>query len=270
MRSSAWLMFGVLALQGCMPPAGMGGMAERNRGNLVPVEADQKLRPMHGLRFDLELARRHLDTLVLQGAELCFPATVAQARDRDVRITRELAGGLDFDAANDLIVQRQNLERLQRQLDYARANDSCNRQPGTGDKPLDNLGKRLDDLLNSDDQFLLGSAELDPKYVGRLAEAAALLRENTHYSLRVVGFADPAREKGMSVNLPMERARQISRYLQVMGIAPERIDVDAVNSDNPYFSGSGGGKRLVNRKVGVDLIETGKKPVDPSQFRPVK
>lgn len=268
----AWLAFGAMALQGCVgwPPAGTGGMAEHNRGDLVPVEADQELSQKQGLRMDLDLARRHLDTLVLQGADLCFPATVAQARDRDARITRELAGGLQFDAANDLIVQRQNLERLQRQLDYARTHNACNRNPETSAKPQNPIGKRLDELLNSDDQFLLASAELDPKYVGRLAEAAALLRENPQYNLRVVGFADPAREKGVSVNLPMDRARQVSRYLQVMGIAPERIDVDAVHGDNPYFSGSGSGKRLMNRKVGVDLIENDKRPVDPSQFRPVK
>ncbi len=107
------------------PPSGQGGMAEHIPRSLRTVEANKQLGPEHGLRFDLELTARHLDMLVLEGAELCFPATVVQAKERENRIRRELDGKLDYAAANDILIQRQVLTRLERQLDYVTAHDVC-------------------------------------------------------------------------------------------------------------------------------------------------
>ncbi len=107
------------------PPSGQGGMAEHIPRSLRTVEADNRLGPEHGLRFDLELTARHLDMLVLEGAELCFPATVVQSKERENRIRRELDGKLDYAAANDILIQRQVLTRLERQLDYVTAHDVC-------------------------------------------------------------------------------------------------------------------------------------------------
>ncbi len=109
------------------PAAGAGGMAE-----LRPPA-----RPVSGSWFGhvdpawqaLDQQRRqtdcHLEALVLQGAELCLPAHVVAARDRQRRIVRALYGGLPLDAANDLIILRERLAELQRRLDYIQANGAC-------------------------------------------------------------------------------------------------------------------------------------------------
>jgi len=272
------------SLTGCAgwPPDGRGGMAEHHMGTLPPVMPDQPLGPEHGLRFELELVRQHLDILVLEGAELCFPATVIQAKQRQNRITRELQGDLDFDAANDLVIQRKLLARLERQLDYVKQQSICiipvsnnlyeNNEISNPDEndseellstkvnPIipGNIGKQIYELLNTDNQFAFGSSELNPKYIVRLAEAAQLLNNHPDYHLEITGHADVIGDKQHNVKLSLARAKQVGRYLKIMGLAPERIEFDAVGSDNPLFDGKESHIRLVNRRVSIELIDSNK------------
>jgi len=251
------LMVSFLGVTGCTswPPQGHGGMAEHHQGALTPVMPDQPLGPEHGLRFELELVRRHLDILVMEGAELCFPATVLQAKQRQDRITRELHGELDFDAANDLIVQRKLLARLERQLDYVRRQSVCTFPMVEGQIKPGDLGKRIYDLLNSDNQFAFDSSEINPKYVVRLAEAVQLLNHQPGYHLQITGHADALGKKTHNKKLSLERAKKVGRYLQILGLSPARFQCDAVGSDNPLFDGKESQVRLVNRRVSIELIE---------------
>jgi outer membrane protein OmpA-like peptidoglycan-associated protein len=255
---------GALFLSGCStmnwPDQGSGGMAELSLGSLVTVQADQPLNPEHGLRFDMELAARHLDTLVMEGAELCFPATVVQLRLRQQRIAREIQGGLTHDAANDILVQRQMLARLERQLDTVQQADVCVIPTIAGETTPGATAKRIDELLNSDNQFAFDSHELNPKYVGRLAEAAALLRDAPHYHIEITGHADSLGSVSRNRSLSLDRANQVSRYLAIMGIPPERIKVAAAGSDSPLFIGDAPEQRLVNRRVSISLIEVANDP----------
>lgn len=246
-----------LSLGGCASwaPQGHGGMAEHHQQTLSPVMSDEPLGPEHGLRFDLELTSRHLDILVLEGAELCFPATVVQAKQRQNRISRELQGDLNFDAANDLIVQRNLLARLERQLDYVRQQDVCILTTTEGESKPGETSKQIAELLNADNQFALDSSEINPKYVGRLAEAVHLLRDLPQYNLLITGHADATGELNHNQTLSMARAEQVGRYLQILGLAVKRIQFDAVGSNDPLFEGAESHVRLVNRRVSIELIE---------------
>lgn len=254
---TGFIITGLFGVSGCTswPAEGKGGMAEHHQQMFNSIMPDQPLGPEHGLRFELDLGRRHLDVLILEGAELCFPATVVQARRRQDRITRELFGGLDFDAANDLIVQRKLLERLERQLDYVKQQGVCTLPITQGQKTPADLSQRIYDLLNVDNQFAFDSAELNPKYVGRLAEAALLLRDQPGYNLRITGHADATGEKEYNLKLSLERAKMVGRYLQVLGLTPGRIQFDAVGSESPLFDNQEAHYRLVNRRVSIELIE---------------
>jgi len=254
---STLILLGSLGVSGCVswPDKGHGGMAEYTLGKLSPVMPDQPLGPEHGLRFELDLVQRHLDVLVLEGAELCFPATVVQARERQGRIARQLQGGLDFDAANDLIVQRKLLARLERQLDYVKQDKLCTLPATVGQERPGETGKHIHELLNTDNQFAFDSPELNPKYVGRLAEAAQLLRDQPAYQLRITGHADSLGEKKHNQELSLARARKVGRYLQIFGLDPQRIQFDAVGADSPLFDGNQPHIRLTNRRVSIELIE---------------
>jgi len=124
----------VMILNGCsyLPIAGSGGMAELKQR--ADIEARRPLGPEDGILFELDLARKHLDMLVLQGAELCFPASVAQARTRETRITRALHGGLEADGRNDLYEQQQFLTQIERKMENTNVRDGCTNE-FTAEKP---------------------------------------------------------------------------------------------------------------------------------------
>jgi len=232
-------------------------MAEHYQGTLTPVMPGQPLGPEHGLRFDLDLARQHLDILILEGAELCFPATVIQARQRQNDITRELYGNLDFDAANNLIVQRKLLARLERQLDYVKQQNVCILPITEGQEKPGDIGKRIYDLLNGDNQFSSDSPELDPKYVGQLAEAAQLLRNQPSYHLHIIGHPGTLGKPEYNRKLSLQRAKKVGRYLQVMGLPTDRILIDVVGSDHPLLADDDKQTHTqrINRRVSIELIE---------------
>ena len=245
------------------PSHGAGGFAEHHLDTYIPVESNHALRAGHGLRFDFELLRRQLDILVMEGASYCFPASVVKSREMEQRIARELQGGLFHDAANDLLIQRAALARLERQLDavhgvcqppidIAKAAQGDHRQ---AEHNRDALSLTLHKLLNSDNQFAVDSYQLNPKYVIRLAEAAAMLREHKQFSLRVIGHADFHGEADYNVDLSLQRAQQVARYLHVMGVEAERIHSEALGESSPLFDGTEAHVRLVNRRVTIEIID---------------
>jgi outer membrane protein OmpA-like peptidoglycan-associated protein len=240
------------------PAQGAGGLAELFSSSAdTGVRSDGPLGVEDGSTFELDLVRRHLDVLVLEGAELCFPATVVQAKQREARIAREIEGGLALDAVNDIVVQRQLLARLERQLDYARSHDVCVVAIDAGESRPGDIAARVNELLNVDNQFAVDSFELNPKYVAHLGEAASLLTAHPGYGLRIVGHADASVEADPSKRLSLARAEQVRRYLQIMGIAEARMQVAAVGNDDPLFAGNSAATRLTNRRVSVELVELG-------------
>ncbi len=140
--AARWLGIGALivcCVAACTwwPPGGSGGMAERFRpdrprctGCLRPPDPTWR-----ELDTQRQLAAGQLERLVLRGAEWCLPGHVAAARDLQVRIVRELYGGLPMDAADDLIIARAGLAELERRLDYVQGAGACT-SPATAGTPL--------------------------------------------------------------------------------------------------------------------------------------
>ncbi|MFZ5838541.1 MAG: OmpA family protein, partial [Pseudomonadota bacterium] len=109
------LAVSMTAVVGCSsyPEEGRGGLGENYiQSNFTPVMPDEPLGPEHGLRFDWQLTKLQLDSLIREGARWCFPAAVVQALEKQNRIARELEGGLLLDAANDIVIQRKRLNEL--------------------------------------------------------------------------------------------------------------------------------------------------------------
>ena len=230
-------------------------MAEHRLENLLENDYSKFVVPEDGLSFELDLLARHLDILVLEGAELCFPATVVQAKSLESRIARQIKGNLTFDASNDILIQRKLLNRLERQLDYVTKHNVCKlpivkRQDTPGD-----LGKRIYDLLNADNQFAFGSSQINPKYMGRLAEAANMLKDYPTYHLKITGHTDSMGSKEQNETLSHNRADMVARYLMIFGLSAQRINIDSVADSQPFVPGSDPTIRLTNRRVTIQVIE---------------
>ncbi|CAH6926996.1 Outer membrane protein SypB [Vibrio chagasii] len=256
------LSLSVLVL-GCTsyPEHGTGGLAESydsmnyQNSDFSPVMPDEPLGPEHGLRFDWQLAKLHLDALIQEGARWCFPAAVVQAIEKQNRIARELQGGLLLDAANDLIIQRKRLNELELQLDYVTSQARCEPPKNENQFRMQlSIIQQLYDLLNVDNQFAHNSIEVNPKYMGKLAEASYILKDNKSLELIVTGHSDATGSEEYNDKLALGRAQQVERYLTIFGLSPSRIKAVSVGETVPLFEGESEGTRLTNRRVSIEVI----------------
>ncbi len=243
------------------PEHGTGGLAESydsmnyQNSDFSPIMPDEPLGPEHGLRFDWQLAKLHLDALIQEGARWCFPAAVVQAIEKQNRIARELRGGLLLDAANDLIIQRKRLNELELQLDYVTSQARCEAPKNENQFRMQlSIIQQLYDLLNVDNQFAHNSIEVNPKYMGKLAEASYILKENKSLELIVTGHADATGSEEYNDELALGRAKQVERYLSIFGLSPSRIKAVSVGQTVPLFEGESEGTRLTNRRVSIEVI----------------
>lgn len=256
------LSLSVLVL-GCTsyPEQGTGGLAESfdslnyQNSDFSPVMPDEPLGPEHGLRFDWQLAKLHLDALIQEGARWCFPAAVVQAIQKQNRIARELQGGLLLDAANDLVIQRKRLNELEVQLDYVTSQARCEPPKNENQFRMQlSVIQQLYELLNVDNQFATDSIEVNPKYMGKLAEASSILKENKSLDLIVTGHADATGSEEYNDKLALGRAKQVERYLTIFGLSPQRIKAVSVGETVPLFEGESDGTLLTNRRVSIEII----------------
>lgn len=255
----------VVGMFGCSsfdyPDHGKGGLAENYQDVSIenyqfsPVMPDEPLGPEHGLRFDWQLTKLHLDALIQEGARWCFPAAVVQALEKQSRIARELEGGLLLDAANDLVIQRRRLNQLEQQLDYVLSQTTCTPPDDIEALRSDlNVVAEIYALLNIDNQFAVDSAEINPKYMGHLAEAAYILRDHPNLTLVVTGHADVTGSPDYNQKLAQARAEQVKRYLTVFGITSERVTTKSVGDSLPLYEGETPAVRLTNRRVSIEVI----------------
>ncbi|CAH6988862.1 Outer membrane protein SypB [Vibrio chagasii] len=256
------LSLSVLVL-GCTsyPEHGTGGLAESydsmnyQNSDFSPVMPDEPLGPEHGLRFDWQLAKLHLDALIQEGARWCFPAAVVQAIEKQNRIARELQGGLLLDAANDLVIQRKRLNELELQLDYVTSQARCEPPKNENQFRMQlSIIQQLYDLLNVDNQFAHNSIEVNPKYMGKLAEASYILKDNKSLELIVTGHSDATGSEEYNDKLALGRAQQVERYLTIFGLSPSRIKAVSVGETVPLYEGESEGTRLTNRRVSIEVI----------------
>ncbi|MCZ4309595.1 OmpA family protein [Vibrio atlanticus] len=263
LKSYIALSLSALVLGGCTsyPEQGTGGLAESydsinyQNSDFSPVMPDEPLGPEHGLRFDWQLAKLHLDALIQEGARWCFPAAVVQAIEKQNRIARELQGGLLLDAANDLVIQRKRLNELEVQLDYVTSQARCEPPKNENQFRMQlSVIEQLYDLLNVDNQFAENSTEVNPKYMGRLAEATTLLKEHKSLDLVVTGHADSTGTEEYNDDLALGRAKQVERYLTIFGLGAQRIKAVSVGETVPLFEGESDGTRLTNRRVSIEVI----------------
>ncbi|BCN24118.1 membrane protein [Vibrio alfacsensis] len=258
-RVGSLLIASMLFNMGCVsyPEQGQGGLGEyTTMADFSPILPDEPLGPEHGLRFDWQLARLQLDSLIREGAEWCFPAAVIQAKTKENRIARELEGNLLLDAANDLVILRKNLSQLEHQLDYVTREARCEppNQQTIGAEIA--IIEQLVSLLNVDNQFAIDSTEINPKYMGNLAEAANLLKQHRQLNLNVTGHADATGDAEYNQQLAMGRAKQVERYLTIFGLMPSRIHTHSVGESLPLFEGNSSAVKLTNRRVSIDIVST--------------
>ena len=251
------------------PAHGQGGLAEHTAAPLYPIEIPAVVNPHHdntltveqGLRLDSDNTRQQLDTLVLQGGNICFPAAVYRLNLRQIRIERQLTGGLSADAAIDVLIQRKALDQLRQQLAQVNPAVTCALpQLSDAEKQQQTL-ERISLLLNADNQFAIDSAAINPKYAARLAKAAQQLQPLNQIKLTITGHTDINGTQTHNQQLAAQRAQAVASFLTAMGIELKRLTITAAASEQPYSQALGPEHRLVNRRVLITLTQAANQAV---------
>lgn len=240
------------------PAPGKGGFAEHSAQPLYPSEPSFKnkeevIASHRTIRIDAEVARNHLDTLMLAGASRCFPASVHTLKLRQARIERELAGGLAADAAIHLITQRNELAVLRDQVRLANSTYDCAVDQNDLATSHFQLHK-AQQLLNSDNQFAVDSPALNPKYSQNIRKALALLTPFDHIQFLITGHTDSQGTDARNWPLANERAKNVAHYLMEQGVNFDAITLHAKATTEPLSLQPGDEHLLVNRRVTIQII----------------
>ncbi|WP_432452624.1 MULTISPECIES: OmpA family protein [unclassified Agarivorans] len=258
------IVIGLLLLigSGCSswPKQGRGGFAEHQLSILAWLDGSSgslqqsEIGPEHGLQFESILTKHQLDLLVLEGAELCFPASVAQARSQQQRIIRELEGGLTLDAANDLEIQQHFLAMLEQRLDRVLQSGAC-QTDSFGQIQSSRLMVSISDALNSNNQFAFDSSELTPAYRDQLSRLTPIIVASK-LSLMITGHSDSKGDQAYKQDLSLARAQRVADYMVELGMPQSLIKLQAAADSQPYFTGDSDEVRHSNRRVTVSLIDS--------------
>ncbi|RKF18777.1 OmpA family protein [Alginatibacterium sediminis] len=246
-----------IGLSGCTTWAepGKGGFAENELDLLAWVDMgpEKQLGPEHGMLFQSTLLKHQLEILVLEGAELCFPASVSQARLQEQRIFREIEGGLGLDAANDIEIQQRFLNMLEQRLQRALDGSAC-RIDGLPQLNASALVLALDALVNSNNQFAYDSSDLSPAYQDQLQKVAPLLIASS-LAITITGHSDSKGDEAYKQKLSTKRAENVASYLAKQGLVSEQMTVLGIADNAPYLAGDEQAVRLSNRRVTISFLE---------------
>ena len=132
-----------------------------------------------------------------------------------------------------------------------------------GDRPFDEVGSALEDSSVQGEElppppvkieledvfFAYDQYELDAEDRAVLARNARLLREHPQLRVLVEGHCDERGTAQYNMALGEKRAKEVARYLQNLGIAPDRIDTVSYGKERPFAVGSGEAVWSQNRRA---------------------
>lgn len=247
---------------------GQGGAAEDLPASVFIDPESEERQIVHELRQDFDYNRQYLEVLILRGAQRCFPASVYSASFKENRVARELAGGLIDDAETSLLNLRLDLQQLEQKLEDVTNAESCWQQEAEtmpASMSADEVGQpaydemRILALMNADNQFALGSYQVNPKYEQNLAEACNALREIPRFELRITGHADASGSREQNILLSSNRAMTVVHLFTDCGIDAGRIKLAFEGDRQPKYGGRSPEIDLVNRRVSIELEVSGQR-----------
>ncbi|MCB1803535.1 MAG: OmpA family protein, partial [Gammaproteobacteria bacterium] len=111
--------------------------------------------------------------------------------------------------------------------------------------------------LSSDVLFEFDKYDIRPEFTDELDAAADLLKANPDVTVRIDGHTDSIGTEEYNQGLSERRANAVADYLAKAGIARDRMTVAGFGESQPIASNDTPEGRAQNRRVDIDLIQTG-------------
>lgn len=246
-----------MMLAGCStwPDEGKGGWAEKYNQATQEIELDWYHQQPEQLRNEYDHVVLKLDLLKSRGIKACMPAKLYNAELMLNRIKRELTAYMYEDAESDLLVFYHQLNQLDNHFERLNRETQCGvaKQDHSSVEPV---LKRVEELLNSDNQFAVDSFEITPKYMTRIAQAAELMKLTTQSQILLVGHTDKRGTEKTNFELAYKRAEQVKHWLALYGVKSEQLITIAQGSHSPYQKTLKQNKAVMhsNRRVNAYIL----------------
>lgn len=111
--------------------------------------------------------------------------------------------------------------------------------------------------LSSDVLFEFDKYDIRPEFTDEIDAAADLLKANPDVTVRIDGHTDSIGTEEYNQALSERRANAVADYLAKAGIARDRMTVAGFGESQPIASNDTPEGRAQNRRVDIDLIQTG-------------
>jgi outer membrane protein OmpA-like peptidoglycan-associated protein len=122
---------------------------------------------------------------------------------------------------------------------------------GTNVQVTQTADNRLKVNVPADTGFATGRADINPALRPILDQLASSLAQNPAALIEVYGHTDSTGTDAINGPLSRQRAQNVSSYLSIRGIAPNRITMDGLGSTQPLVANDTAANRAMNRRVEI-------------------
>ena len=164
---------------------------------------------------------------------------------------RAAKGAVIGGAAGALIgnVWSKRMEQQKQQMEQATR--------GTGIQVSQTQDNRLKLEIPSDVSFDTGRSDIKPNFRPVLERFAGTLNENPATTVTIIGHTDSTGSPALNQPLSIDRAAHTRDYLEMRGVAPNRIIIDGRGEREPIASNDDPAGRARNRRVEIYVAEPG-------------
>ncbi|BBN81658.1 membrane protein [Pseudoalteromonas sp. A25] len=227
-------------LGGCAswPEEGQGGWAEvygqykpkLEQGNAVFNDN------INVITNEFEHLALKLELLQAQGIKQCMPAQLLKAQVYENRLRRLISANMWEDAEHDLLIHYHGLNQLAHHFDTVKRVTHCAGEQQKPDKTENqkNYIEQISKLLNSDNQFAFADHQVTPKYMGRLAQAADLIKHIDGVRILLVGHTDKLGSTINNFELALKRADTVKHWLSIYGVKNEQLTTLTQGATQPF------------------------------------
>jgi outer membrane protein OmpA-like peptidoglycan-associated protein len=105
--------------------------------------------------------------------------------------------------------------------------------------------------------FAANSAELSPAAKAKLDDTVKVLHAQVQaHNVSVEGYSDDAGADSANIQLSHKRAEAVAAYLEMKGLAPERISTKGLGSRNQISKEDTNRGQALNRRVEIVILPT--------------
>ncbi len=250
------LILFLILISGCSswPEEGQGGWAEKYHPE---YEEENKINEeyIYYVKNEYEHLEIKISLLKSRGVEDCMPAQIYEANLLLNRIEREISATMYYEAKLDLIILYHEIKKIENHFNKIIQQTDCGMLENQKEMKSDIINKKIENLLNNNNQFAFNNVKITPKYKTNISLAADLLKTNHETKLILIGHADNLGYELSNYELAYKRAENVKKWLILYGVREQQIITSTKSNLDPYSAEKNSAeKRHSDRRVEAHIL----------------